>query len=261
MRWLQFSVNNKIQSGYLVGEQVHVIQGDFLDEWQDTGETYPLSAVKIEIPIIPRTFYAAGFNYAIHVAEIAKAMGEKPVLPTSADIGYRANNALIAHDEDVIIPADATEQVQYEGEIVMVIGKKVKNVSPSEALDCIFGYTIGNDVSERTWQKTDRTFFRCKNTDTFKPMGPWIETDFDIDQAITTIRVNGKQEIQFATKDMIFSFADFLSRASKYITFYPGDVMWMGTEGTSPNLVHNDVVEIEISGLGVLRNRFLKEGQ
>ena len=140
-----------------------------LTHWlfQDTGETYPLSAVKIEIPIIPRTFYAAGFNYAIHVAEIAKAMGEKPNLPTSADIGYRANNALIAHDEDVIIPADATEQVQYEGEIVYVIGKKVKNVSPEQALDCVFGYTIGNDVSERSWQKTDRTFFRCKNTDTF----------------------------------------------------------------------------------------------
>jgi len=76
MRWLQFSINNKIQSGYLVGEQIHVIQGNFLDEWQETGETYPLSAVKIEVPIIPRTFYAAGFNYAIHVAEIAKAMGE-----------------------------------------------------------------------------------------------------------------------------------------------------------------------------------------
>jgi 2-keto-4-pentenoate hydratase/2-oxohepta-3-ene-1,7-dioic acid hydratase in catechol pathway len=157
-------------------------------------------------------------------------MGEKPNLPTAADIGYRANNALIAHEENVIIPADATEQVQYEAEVVYVIGKKIKNASREEALNSIFGYTIGNDVSERTWQKSDRTFFRSKNTDTFKPMGPWIETDFDINVATTTVRVNGQETISFATKDMIFDFADFLSRASKYITFYPGDVMWMGTE-------------------------------
>lgn len=260
MRWLQFSVNGQLNSGYLVGDKVHAITGNFLEKWADTGIVHNLADVKLEIPIVPRTFYAAGFNYAIHVAEIAKAMGEEPNLPTSADIGYRANNALIAHDEEVIIPADATDQVQYEGELVAVIGKKVKNVSPEEALDYIFGYTIGNDVSERSWQKTDRTFFRCKNSDTFKPMGPWIETDFKIDQAVTTIRLNGVQTIQFATKDMIFSLADFISRTSQYITFYPGDVMWMGTEGSSPNLVHNDVVEIDISGIGSLRNRFIKEG-
>lgn len=260
MRWLQFSVKNQVMSGYLEEDTIHVIKGNFLEDWEKTGQTYQLSEVKIELPIIPKTFYAAGFNYAIHVAEIAKSLGDKPNLPTSADIGYRANNALIAHDEVVIIPKDATEQVQYEGELVAVIGKKMKQVNPTQALEGIFGYTIGNDVSERTWQKSDRTFFRCKNTDTFKPMGPWIETDFDINTALTTVKLNGKEMIQFATKDMLFTLADFISRTSQYVTFYPGDVMWMGTEGNSPNLVHNDVVEISISGIGTLRNRFIKEG-
>lgn len=260
MRWLQFSVKNQVMSGYLEEDTIHVIKGNFLEDWEKTGQTYQLSEVKIELPIIPKTFYAAGFNYAIHVAEIAKSLSDKPNLPTSADIGYRANNALIAHDEVVIIPKDATEQVQYEGELVAVIGKKMKHVNSTQALEGIFGYTIGNDVSERTWQKSDRTFFRCKNTDTFKPMGPWIETDFDINTALTTVKLNGKEMIQFATKDMLFTLADFISRTSQYVTFYPGDVMWMGTEGNSPNLVHNDVVEISISGIGTLRNRFIKEG-
>ncbi len=149
--------------------------------------------------------------------------------------------------------------MHYEGELVVVIGKHAKNLSEADALSCVFGYTIGNDVSERSWQKNDRTFYRSKNTDTFKPMGPWIETNLDLDAAHTTVRLNGQPRTSFATNHMLFSIARFISATSRYNTFYPGDVMWMGTDGQSPDLVHGDVVEVDITGIGTLRNRFVRE--
>ena len=103
-----------------------------------------------------------------------------------------------------MIPKDATEKINYEGELVVVIGKQVKHLSKADAMSCVFGYTIGNDVSERTWQRGDRTFWRGKNADTFKPMGPWIDTDVDIDAMQTVVRVNGKESLRFKTNDMIF---------------------------------------------------------
>jgi 2-keto-4-pentenoate hydratase/2-oxohepta-3-ene-1,7-dioic acid hydratase in catechol pathway len=182
-----------------------------------------------------------------------------PNVPDRPEIGYRAQNALIAHDEDVVIPRDATEQVHYEGELVVVIGKTAKHLSEDNALSCVLGYTIGNDVSERTWQREDRTFWRSKNTDTFKPMGPWIETDVDLDAMHTNVRLNGEVRTSFRTNDMLFSIQHFISTMTRYLTLYPGDVIWMGTDGSSPNLKAGDVVEVEITGIGTLRNRFVAE--
>jgi len=127
------------------------------------------------------------------------------------------------------------------------------------ALACVLGYTIGNDVSERTWQRSDRTFWRSKNTDTFKPMGPWIDTMFKPDQAVTRVSVNGAQKTVYKTNSMIFDVPTFLVEMTKYLTLWPGDVVWMGTDGTSPDLVSGDVVSIEISGLGQLQNTFVRE--
>ena len=152
------------------------------------------------MPVVPPTFYAAGMNYPEHVREVAEKVGQKPNLPTQADVeGYRANNALIAQGETIVIPADATDQVQYEGELVVVIGQTCKNLTRENALSAVLGYTIGNDVSERSWQKADRTLWRAKNCDTFKPMGPWIETDVKLEDLVTTIRLNGEQMIAFPT--------------------------------------------------------------
>ena len=260
MRWIRFSKDNHIAYGSVNGDIVTEIDGAPWGEAKPNGQTYKLSDVKTEIPVIPPTFYCAGINYAAHIREMAHKRGVEPVFPVKADIGYRANNALIADGEDVVIPADAPPKMNYEGELVVVIGKKAKHLTEENAMDCVFGFTIGNDVSERTWQRGDRTFWRGKNSDTFKPMGPWIETDVDLDAMETVIRVNGKEDLRFKTNDMIFGIAHFLAETSKYITFYPGDVMWMGTDGTSPDLVHGDLVEVELTGLGVLRNRFVKAG-
>ena len=152
------------------------VVGSPFDDYSRTSSTHPLSSVKLLVPVIPPTFYAAGINYPEHVSWAANMRGQEPNLPKKADVGYRAVNALIAHDEPILVPKDATEEVQYEGELVAVIGKQCHDVSEAESLDYVLGYTIGNDVSERTWQRGDRTLWRAKNTDTFKPMGPWIVT-------------------------------------------------------------------------------------
>jgi 2-keto-4-pentenoate hydratase/2-oxohepta-3-ene-1,7-dioic acid hydratase in catechol pathway len=256
MKWINFSVAGA-SSAYGIldaDDRIREMRGTPFTAHETTGVVHKLADVKIEVPLIPRTFYAAGLNYVKHIREYAEKTGNPIGEPKQADIGYRAVNALIAHDEAVVIPSDA-QQIEYEGEVVVVIGKKAKNLSEADALSCVLGYTIGNDVSERLWQASDRTFWRCKNSDTFKPMGPWIETDFDIDAAETTVRVNGEVRTHFKTADMLFDIRTFISRMTRYLTLYPGDVIWMGTDGKSPRINAGDVVEVEITGLGILRNR------
>lgn len=260
MRWIRYAAGGRTAYGILEGERITEVKGDPFDGYERTATTHALSAVSIEIPVIPPTFYCVGLNYAEHVVMAAKKLGIKAELPEKPDVGYRANNALLAHGRDVIIPKDATEKVHYEGELVAVIGKRCRNVSEAEALDYVLGYTIGNDVSERTWQKGDRTLWRAKNSDTFKPMGPWIDTDVDLDKLETRVRVNGNETTRFKTNAMIHGVALYISTISRYCTLEPRDIIWMGTDDKSPDLNSGDVVEVEITGLGVLRNRFVKEG-
>jgi len=260
MRWIRFSAAGRTAYGILEGDKVVEVNGDPFVGYERSGRVHDFSAVRLEVPVIPPTFYAAGKNYVAHAIKAAQAHGRAPDIPKKPDIGYRANNALIAHNEPVVIPFDATEQMKYEGELVVVIGKKAKHLSESEALGCVLGYTIGNDISERGWQYEDRTFWRSKNSDTFKPMGPWIETDVDLDKMETIVRLNGAEQLRFPTNEMVFGVATYISAITRYLTLYPGDVIWMGTDGTSPNIKPGDVVEVEISGVGTLRNPFVKGG-
>lgn len=254
MRWIRYTADNKTAYGILDGDTITAVTGDPFDGYEKTSATHRLADVKIELPVIPKTFYAVGFNYPEHVREIAAKQGIEPNLPTQPDVGYRANNSLIAHDETIIVPKVATEKVQYEGELVVVIGKKAKHLTEANALSCVLGYTIGNDMSERTWQASDRTLWRAKNIDTFAPMGPWIETDVDLEKLETIVRRNGVEDIRFKTNAMLFGVERYVSTISQVCTLYPGDVIWMGTDGASPNLVDGDVIEVEITGIGTLRN-------
>ncbi len=254
MRWIRFETNGRAAYGILDGDTVTEVAGDPFAGYEKTAARHRFSSVELLVPVEPRTFYCAGLNYAEHVIEAARKRGQEPNLPKAADIGYRANNALVAHGANIVIPKDATERCQYEGELVAVIGKKAKHLSEKDALSCVLGWTIGNDFSERTWQSGDRTLWRAKNADTFKPMGPWIETDFDLAAAHTIIRVNGDEKIRFKTDHMLFGPATFISRMSQYLTLYPGDVVWMGTEGAPENVKHGDTIDIEITGIGTLTN-------
>ena len=259
MRWIHFSTpDGGTAYGIVEDDCIREVRGTPFGKHETASKVHRLHDVKIEVPFVPRTFYAAGLNYVKHIREYAEQRGETVNAPARAEIGYRAVNALVAHDEPVIIPADAT-QVEYEGELAVVIGRKARHLSQADAFSCVLGYTIGNDVSEREWQKADRTFWRSKNTDTFKPMGPWIETDLDLDAAQTSVSVNGEVTTHYKTNDMLFGIATFISTMTRYLTLYPGDVIWMGTDGKSPSLKAGDVVEVEITGIGKLRNPFVAE--
>ena len=252
MKWVRYQADDGVFYGVLGGDIITKTIGSPFTEFESTNQQISLDEVRILPPVIPKTFYAAGINYKKHVLEAAALLNREPNLPEKADIGYRANNAIIGHGDAIVIPKDATDKIHYEAELVVVIGKTAKNVPIQDSLQYVLGYTVGNDVSERTWQASDRTLWRAKNTDTFKPMGPWIETEADLNQMVTTVRLNGEETISFQTNDMIFGVEKYISEITKYLTLHPGDVIWMGTDGTSKNMKNGDICEIEISGVGTL---------
>lgn len=214
---------------------------------------------KLPPPVIPRNFYAAGLNYLAHI-EWANGRGASHEVPQQPDIGYRAASALVGSGDDIVIPADSPGPLEYEGELVAVIGRKARNVSEEEALACVRGYTLGNDISERSWQKSDRTLWRAKSADTFKPMGPRIVSGIDPMNQVIEVRVNGRSVSRYNTKGMIFGVARYISRMSRYVTLHPDDVIWFGCDGpTEPALKDGDLVEVVNEAIGVLANRVRKE--
>ena len=215
---------------------------------------------KLPPPVIPGNFYAAGLNYRAHI-EWANSRGGSYKVPEQADIGYRSNNALIGSGHDIVIPGDARGPVEYEGELVAVIGRTARNVSEADALACVRGYTLGNDVSERSWQKSDRTLWRAKNADTFKPMGPRIVSGIDPMSQVIEVRINGRTVSSYNTRGMIFSVAHYIARMSRYLTLHPDDVIWFGCDGpTLPALKPGDLVEVVNAAIGVLANRVRHAG-
>ena len=213
---------------------------------------------KLPPPLIPRAFYAAGLNYRAHI-DWANSRGASHKVPEQPDIGYRAASALIGSGHDIVIPADSPGPVEYEGELVAVIGRKAKNVSEEDALGYVRGYTLGNDISERSWQKSDRTLWRAKSSDTFKPMGPRIVSGIDPMNQVIEVRVNGRTVSSYNTRGMIFGVARYISRMSRYVTLHPDDVIWFGCDGpTEPALKDGDWVEVANEAIGVLANRVRK---
>jgi 2-keto-4-pentenoate hydratase/2-oxohepta-3-ene-1,7-dioic acid hydratase in catechol pathway len=207
-----------------------------------------------------RNFYAAGLNFRSHIDWANTHHGGGYKVPAQADIGYRSPNALILSGEHIVIPKDAPGPVEFEGELVAVIGKQIRDVSEMNALEYVAGYTLGNDVSDRGWQKSDRTLWRAKNSDTFKPMGPEIVSGIDPMAQTIEVRVNGKLASSYGTKNMIFGVAHYISRMSRYLTLHPGDVIWFGCDGpTLPALEHGDLVEVACAPIGVLANRVVRE--
>ena len=223
------------------------------------GSRHPPAGAKWLPPVVPGNFYAAGLNFRDHIEWANRHHGASHAAPTQADIGYRSSNALVGSGADIIIPADSSGPVEYEGELVAVIGARAKDVSEERALDCVAGYTLGNDVSERSWQRSDRTLWRAKNADTFKPMGPFVVSGIDPMAQDIEVRVNSKTVSRYSTRGMIFSVARYVSRMSRYLTLHPDDVIWFGCDGaTVPALQPGDLVEVVNDAIGVLANRVVR---
>ena len=161
---------------------------------------------------------------------------------------------MTGHQDPIIIPRDSEGQIHYDGEAVAVIGKMCRRVTPAQAGRFILGYTCGNDVSDRTWQRDDRTSWRAKGADTFAPVGPWIETDIDPQNLELIVRLNDEEKQRAYTKDMLFPFHEIVSYISQQVTLRPGDLVYSGATGATSAMKPGDTVEVEIPGIGVLRN-------
>jgi 2-keto-4-pentenoate hydratase/2-oxohepta-3-ene-1,7-dioic acid hydratase in catechol pathway len=256
MIWCRFEdLDGRASHGIVEGEVVAAVAHGPFDRPEKLGRPLPVAGLRLEPPVIPGTFFAAGLNYSGH-AERAAYGGHE--VPTRPEIGYRANSALTGHRSPIVRPADCDEPLVAEGELVAVIGSTVRHCTYAEAKAAVFGWTIGNDVSVRGWQRSDRTFWRCKNSDTFKPMGPWIVTDIDPLASTTTLRVDHEVKASFPTGDMLFGPYEYLSAISRYITLSAGDVVWMGTDETA-TVLPGQVVEITIDGIGTLANPVTQE--
>ena len=259
MKWCRFQIGAQVSHGIVEDDTVIEVTGSPFGEHSVTRTTHRLDRVKLLAPVIPPVLYAAGPNYRGHLEGMAKRRGEAPRYPARPEPKLRSPRAIIGPGDSIVVPKESTGAVQPEGQLAVVIGTKVRNVSRENALECVLGYSIGNDVSQREWQRTDRTLFRAKNCDTFKPFGPWIVTGLDPRQLRIVVRHNGTVWEDFSSADQIWDTATWIHEMSKTATLHPGDVLWMGTEGADGDMVPGDVIEVEISGIGTLRNPVVAE--
>ena len=247
-KYIRFRIGSQESYGILEGSTVQEISGDPISGGKPAGTTHPVSGVKLLAPIRPGKILAVGLNYRSH-------LGSRPE-PPSPEMFYKPVSALQDPEEPIVIPRDATD-LHYEGELVVVIGKKVRNASREEARDAIFGVTCGNDVSERNWQHgsgKDLQWWRAKGCDTFAPLGPAVVTGIDYGKLLLQTRLNGEVVQKQYTSDLIFDCPAIVSWVSNWVTLLPGDVIYTGTPGSTRKLAAGDVVEVEIEGIGILRN-------
>ena len=259
MKWCRYEFGDRTSYGLVGGERVTEVSGDPFGEYMVTGTSRLLSQVRLLAPVIPTVFFCAGPNYRRHVEEMSDRRGAEAQFWPRPYPFYGAVNALIAHEETIVVPKDCPGAVQPEGQLAVVIGKETRRVSKEQALDHVFGYTIGIDISQRDWQQTDRTNYRAKNADTFKPVGPWVVTDLDPAGFHITVRHNGVVVEDFSSADQIWDLATWIHELSQAVTLSPGDMVWMGTEGSVGDMFPGDTVEVEISDIGTLRNYVVAE--
>jgi 2-keto-4-pentenoate hydratase/2-oxohepta-3-ene-1,7-dioic acid hydratase in catechol pathway len=242
---VRYAQNGQTSYGMLQGERIQEIDGDIFGAHRMTDRWTTLGDVKLLPPTPAKKVIAVGLNYQSHLGarEPSAYPGLFAKYPTS----------LVGQGDDIVQPADS-RNLHYEGEMVLVIGKTCADVSEADALSCVFGITAGNDVSERDWQANDLQWFRAKASDTFGPVGPSIAVGLNPDDVLVETRVNGEVRQHERTSDLIFGTAEIVSYVSRYVTLEPGDLIYTGTPGSTQALNPGDVVEIEVEGVGVLRN-------
>jgi len=253
---VRFRHEGTVAYGLLEGERIDVLAGEPFAGIRTAGRRLVLPEVNLLAPVAPPNILAIGLNYRAHAEETNTPIPDHPLL------FIKATTSLIAPGEPIVLPAVAPDQVDYEAELAVVIGRTARHVGPADALDYVLGYTCGNDVSARDVQKRiDTQWARAKSFDTFCPLGPWIETDLDPGRAGIRTRLNGRLMQDSNTSDMIFPVADLIAFLSSCLTLLPGTVILTGTPpgvGVARNpqvfLRAGDVVEVEIDGIGVLSN-------
>ena len=244
--YVRFQAGDTIAYGLVEGDKVRQLSGDLFTAPKPTERTFPLSSVKPLVPTRPSKVLALAGNYKSHLVQTQ-------VPSANPEIFFKPPSCLIANGEKIVLPRGSTN-VHFEAEMVLVIGKRARDVRPEQALDYVFGVTCGNDVSARDWQKGDVQWWRAKGTDTFGPVGPYIVSGLDYDNLPVQLRLNGEVKQKQPTGEMIHNVRRIVSFASQHVTLEPGDLIYTGTPGQTSALAPGDTVEVDLEGVGILRN-------
>ncbi len=252
MKLARFAYQNKIYYGVVEGETIFPIETDSEEKPSSTNVTYPLKEVTLLVPCMPSKIVAVGLNYKDHAKELKMSIPDEPVIfikPASSVIG----------PYDKIVYPKMSKQVDYEAELGVVIGKQAKDVSLEKAYQYILGYLCANDVTARDLQRKDIQWTRAKSFDTFSPIGPWIETDLNPLNLKIELKLNGEVRQSSSTSEMIFNPFELISFISKVMTLNVGDIIMTGTPHGVGSMEPGDIVEVEIEGIGTLKNQVIKQ--
>lgn len=247
-RYVRYSRRGAVSYGILDGETIREIQGPLFGKHAETGTTVKLAEVKLLYPCQPPKILALAGNYKSHLG--------KGTPFKNPEIFYKPVSSLQNPGDPIVLPKTSTN-VHYEGELVLVIGRRLKDATVEQARAGIFGVACGNDVSEREWQngpQKDVQWWRAKGADTFGPVGPVIARGLDYGNLLLQTRLNGKTVQKQSTADLIYDGPTTVSFVSRFVTLTPGDLIFTGTPGTTGAIKAGDVVEVEIEGIGILRN-------
>ena len=240
--------------GWITGEKIGPIEGEIFGTFQREEAKIPVASVQLLPPTLPSKIVCVGRNYAAHAKEHGAEVPEIPL------IFLKPPTTLIGHQEAIVLPPQS-QQIEHEAELAIVIGRQGRWIPPEDALSHVFGYTIANDITARDLQRRDGQWTRAKGFDTFCPLGPYIDTEFDPADAVVTCHVNGEMRQMASTRDMIFSVQQLIAFVSSVMTLEPGDLILTGTPaGVSP-LSSGDTVETSIEGLGKLINPVISSTQ
>jgi 2-keto-4-pentenoate hydratase/2-oxohepta-3-ene-1,7-dioic acid hydratase in catechol pathway len=253
MRIIRFQVNHQPpQYGWIMNDKIGSVEGNIFGAFQRQEAKLLAESVQLLPPVTPGKIVCVGRNYAAHAKEHGAEVPQVPL------IFLKPTTSLIGQNQEIMLPPQS-EQIEHEAELAVVIGKKGRWITPEEAPTHILGYTIANDVTARDLQRSDGQWTRAKGFDTFCPVGPWIETEFDPADAVVTCNVNGEMRQMASTRDMIFTVKQLIAFVSSVMTLEQGDLLLTGTPaGVSP-LNPGDMVEVSIEGIGSLKNPVVSE--
>jgi 2-keto-4-pentenoate hydratase/2-oxohepta-3-ene-1,7-dioic acid hydratase in catechol pathway len=242
----------KPKYGWLLGDKVGEIGGNVFGRYRRKEAETPLVDVKLLAPSEPSKIVCVGRNYVEHAKELGNEIPKVPL------IFLKPPSSIISNGETILLPSQSL-QVEHEGELVVVIGKRGRYITAENTRKHILGYAIGNDVTARDLQRSDDQWTRAKGFDTFCVFGPWIDTEFDPADAILSCRVNGQMRQMASTRDIVFNVPTLVAYISSVMTLEPGDLIFTGTPAGVGELKNGDEVVVEIEGLGTLRNPVRKE--
>jgi 2-keto-4-pentenoate hydratase/2-oxohepta-3-ene-1,7-dioic acid hydratase in catechol pathway len=249
MKFARFIANGEMYTGIVTDGMIREIQGDMFGEWEYTGKTFSEHEVKFLAPLEPNQIIGIGANYVSQKQDLPDVLPEIPVF------FFKPTSSVIGPEEEIVIPK-GIDQVKFESELAVVIGKEAKNIPESDVLDYVFGYTVGNDVTAPQFFHQDGHWTLGKAFDTFTPLGPVIETELDPFNVSVKARLNGVEKQNSPTEFMIIPICKMISYLTNIMTLKPGDVILTGSPIGAELVKAGDIIECEIEEIGTLRNTF-----